>query len=191
MAASCLMLAAALALFAPATGSADQHPCVPEEPRSYRTSEFRSPVPCSLAGATVITTEALGSLIDREAPLLVDVFPAPRPPVGVDSADHLWFPPSRRSLPSTTWLPNVGLGILPVEEENYFRANLERLTRGDRTRTIVFFCLRDCWMSWNAARRAVSWSYSAVVWYPEGTDGWEAAGHELTEVWPVERAAGQ
>jgi rhodanese-related sulfurtransferase len=30
-------------------------------------------------------------------------------------------------------------------------------------------------MSWNAAKRAVSWGYTAVYWYRDGTDGWEAA----------------
>jgi hypothetical protein len=28
-------------------------------------------------------------------------------------------------------------------------------------------------MSWNAARRALEWGYTAVIWYPDGTDGWD------------------
>lgn len=179
-------------LLTPNPGPADGHACLPDEPPTYRTSEFRAAVPCSLDGATVVTTEALQVLLDHGDPLLIDVFPAPRAPKIVrDSEDHLWLPPIRDSLPGTVWLPNVGLGVLPVEEENYFRANLERFTGGDRTRTIVFFCLSDCWMSWNAARRALDWSYSSIVWYPDGTDGWQAAGLELTEVSPVERTEGE
>ena len=180
------------ALLTPNAGSADGHACLPDEPSGYRTSEFRAAVPCSLDGATVVTTGALRALLEQRDPLLIDVFPAPRPPRIVrDSQDHLWLPPLRDSLPGTVWLPNVGLGVLPVEEENYFRANLERLTGGDRARTIVFFCLSDCWMSWNAARRALEWNYTSIIWYPDGTDGWEAAGLELTEVSPVEREEGQ
>ena len=30
-------------------------------------------------------------------------------------------------------------------------------------------------MSWNATKRAASWGYR-VAWFPEGVDGWEAAG---------------
>jgi PQQ-dependent catabolism-associated CXXCW motif protein len=41
---------------------------------------------------------------------------------------------------------------------------------------VVFYCLADCWMSWNAAKRAASWGYREVLWYRDGTDGWEAAG---------------
>ena len=188
-----LGLAIALSvLLTPNPGSADGHACLADEPPTYRTSEFRAVVPCSLDGATVVTTGTLQILLDHGDPLLIDVFPAPRAPRIVrDSEDHLWLPPVRDSLPGTVWLPNVGLGVLPVEEENYFRANLERFTGGDRTRTIVFFCLSDCWMSWNAARRALDWNYTSIVWYPEGTDGWEAAGLELTEVSPVERTEGQ
>ena len=31
-------------------------------------------------------------------------------------------------------------------------------------------------MSWNAAKRALSWGYSNVAWYPDGTDGWRTPG---------------
>jgi hypothetical protein len=32
-------------------------------------------------------------------------------------------------------------------------------------------------MSWNATKRAVAYGYTQAFWYPEGADGWEAAGH--------------
>ena len=78
-----------------------------------------------------------------------------------------------------------------LEEEAYLRANLARLTAGDASRPIVFYCLADCWMSWNAARRAMEWGYASVVWYPHGTDGWKDAGLPLAESSPVPREAGQ
>ncbi len=163
--------------------------CVPEEPPDYRLSDYRTPVPCTLAGATVVSTEALRRLIEHDPPLLIDVLPSPRRPAGI--SDDLWFPPERYSIPGSVWLPNTGFGVLPVEEGRYLRANLERLTGGDRSRPIVIFCLADCWMSWNAARRAVAWGYTSVIWYPHGTDDWEAAGLPLAEVSPVPRAPGQ
>ena len=166
--------------------------CVPEEPSGYRMSDFRAPVPCTLAGGTVVSTEALWRLTELESapPLLIDVLPSPRRPAGL-SEDAMWFPPERHSIPGSVWLPNTGYGELPVEEERYFRANLDHQTGGDRSHPIAIFCLADCWMSWNAARRAVAWGYTSVIWYPDGTDGWEAAGLPLAEVSPVPRAPGQ
>ena len=164
--------------------------CVPDEPTDYRMSDFRTPVPCTLAGATVVSTEALRRRIERDSPLLVDVLPSPRRPQGL-AAGTLWLPQARRNIPGTVWLPNTGFGELPVEEENYLRTNLERLTGGDRSRAIVFYCLAECWMSWNVARRAVRWGYTSVIWYPDGTDGWGAAGLPLAESSPVPRGAGE
>ena len=34
-------------------------------------------------------------------------------------------------------------------------------------------------MSWNAAKRALALGYAHVAWYPEGADGWAAAGLPL------------
>ena len=175
--------------YPPGTAAADWI-CVADEPSGYRMSDFRTPVPCTLAGATVVSTEALRLRLERDSPLLVDVLPSPRRPEGVAEGTP-WLPPVRRNIPGTVWLPNTGFGELPVEEEAYLRANLERLTGGDRSRSIVFYCLAECWMSWNAARRAVEWGYGSVIWYPDGTDGWEAAGLPLAESSPVPRGAGE
>ena len=164
--------------------------CLAEEPADYRMTDFLASVPCTLAGAAVVTTQELRELTGDASPLLIDVMPAPRKPAGLDS-DALWLPPKRRSIPGAVWLPNTGFGVLPVEEENYLRANLERLSSGDRSRAMVLFCLSNCWMSWNAARRAVAWGYSAVSWYPHGSDGWEKAGLPLANVTPVPRGPGE
>lgn len=40
-------------------------------------------------------------------------------------------------------------------------------------------------MSWNALRRAASYGYRCLYWYPEGTDGWSAAGLPLEKTEPV------
>ena len=40
---------------------------------------------------------------------------------------------------------------------------------------LVIYCQANCWMSWNAAKRALSYGYPNVAWYPEGTDGWQRA----------------
>jgi len=63
--------------------------------------------------------------------------------------------------------------VLAKPVETYFREGLERLSGGSKSRTLVFYCLRDCWMSWNAAKRALEWGYRDVVWFPDGLDAWQ------------------
>ena len=159
------------------------------EPDGYRTADYHAPVPATLAGATVLDTPALVRLLAETRPLLVDVYPAARRPEGRDS-EALWIPPERKTLPGAAWLPNVGLGVLPEDLANYFAAALEQLTGGDRMRPLVFFCNRNCWMSWNAAKRALrELGYERVYWYPEGVDGWEEAGLALTRTREFELSA--
>ena len=60
----------------------------------------------------------------------------------------------------------------------------------DKSRPVLFYCMTDCWMSWNAAKRAVEWGYGSVIWYPLGTDGWENAKLPLEENRPYTVDAG-
>ena len=72
------------------------------------------------------------------------------------------------------------------------RASEERSITGkstraeDRAKLLLFYCLRDCWMSWNAAKRAIALGYT-VAWYPDGTDGWQDAGLPLSAAVPAPR----
>jgi PQQ-dependent catabolism-associated CXXCW motif protein len=66
---------------------------------------------------------------------------------------------------------------------------LQQVTGGDRDKVLVIFCLRDCWMSWNAAKRALAMGYSHLIWYPDGTDGWQEEGLPLEDVQPMPRPA--
>jgi rhodanese-related sulfurtransferase len=43
-------------------------------------------------------------------------------------------------------------------------------------------------MSWNAAKRVLSYGYPNVVWYPEGTDGWQRANLPVADSQPEPRA---
>jgi len=158
--------------------------CVEPEPADYRMSHFRAPTPCALSGGTVISTAEARRLRARAGVLFIDVLPAPRRPAQLP-AGSLWKPKSRSNIPGSVWLANSGFGVLPVEEEEAFRFHLDRLTGGDKTRPLVIYCLADCWMSWNAARRAIEWGYHAVHWYPQGTHGWAAAGLALEETSPL------
>jgi len=152
----------------------------------YRIDAFRAPVPAKVQGAKTLDTEGLRRLLTArpDATVLIDVLPAPpRPPRLANGT--LWLPTPHQSLPAANWLPNVGYGRLSDALEHYFRSNLERLTDADKHRAVVIFCQADCWMSWNAARRAAAYGYSSVYWYPDGTTGWVGAGHPLEPNQPV------
>ena len=153
-----------------------------EEPAGYRMADFRAPVPATLEGADVLSTEALEALIEAEQPLLIDVMPAPRKPEDTG----LWLPPKRDNIPGSHWLANTGYGELSDEFSVFFEQELAALTAEDPGRRLVFYCEADCWMSWNAAKRALELGYDNVAWYPLGTDGWKAAGLPLARSEPEE-----
>ena len=81
----------------------------------------------------------------------------------------------------------MGYGRLHADTDAWFQRRLKLLTSGNRKRPVLFFCLMNCWMSWNAAKRAIEWGYRLIVWFPDGTDAWRAAGLALEEAEPVPR----
>jgi len=150
------------------------------EPKGYRMADFREPVPATLEGAEVLSTTDVAALVETGQALLIDVMPAPRRPRDTG----LWISPSRDNIPGSHWLANTGFGELSAEFAVFFEEKLAALTAGD-PRQLVFYCETDCWMSWNAAKRALSLGYENVAWYPDGTDGWKAAGLPLERSEPV------
>jgi PQQ-dependent catabolism-associated CXXCW motif protein len=171
-------------LLSPALLAVAEEPAPLFSADGYRIAAFMAPVPQSLPGAVTVGTTVVRAILEAGGAALVDVLPAPNRPEGLPPT-ALWMPPERRNIPGSAWLPNVGYGRLSDELEGYFRDNLGRLTGGSLDTKIVIYCLADCWMSWNAARRAVSYGYTAVYWYPDGTTGWEAAGLPLETGVPV------
>ena len=83
------------------------------------------------------------------------------------------------------WWPEIGRGALLETVTARLRQRLDEVTQGDPARLVVFYCLADCWMSWNAARRAAAMGFHAG-WFPEGVDGWKAAGLPTQDVLPEE-----
>lgn len=150
------------------------------EPEGYRMADYRAPVPATLDGADVLTTDDLEALLRAEAPILIDVLPAPRKPKDTG----LWLPPKRDNIPGSIWLANTGYGELSAEFANFLEASLAELTDNDPSRPLIFYCEADCWMSWNAAKRALALGYQEVAWYPLGTDGWSASGLPLQSAKP-------
>ena len=151
------------------------------EPDDFRDDEYRSPVPETLTGAIVVSTDTAFALWKTDRVAFVDVFPQPPKPANLPKGT-LFREKPRHSIPGAIWLPNVGYGKIADVTADYFRAGLSKITNGDTTMPVVFFCLEDCWMSWNAAKRALEYGYSHVYWFPDGTDGWEFYDHPIIEI---------
>ncbi len=154
------------------------------EPAQFRMDHYRGDVPATLQGATVIHTDALAALLATGHALVIDVLPAPVPPPDTRPGLPRMTEP-HRAIPGSIWLPDVGRGALNPGIETRFRAKLAALTGGHRDAKLVFTCLSRCWMSWNAAKRAAGYGYTGVVWYPDGVDGWVAAGHPAVITTPA------
>jgi PQQ-dependent catabolism-associated CXXCW motif protein len=144
------------------------------EPGDYRMDDYRAPTPATLRGARVVNTDEAEALWKAGNAVFIDVLPQPPRPHNLP-AGTIWRDRPRNNIPGSIWLPDTGYGALATATENYLRTNLARASGGDTGKTLVFYCLRSCWMSWNAAKRALAFGYTNVVWYPDGTDGWEDA----------------
>ncbi|MBB4003365.1 PQQ-dependent catabolism-associated CXXCW motif protein [Aurantimonas endophytica] len=146
---------------------------------------YRAPVPSSLSGGTVVDTPAAKALHDRGI-AFVDVLPRPPRPQNLPEGT-IWHPKERTNIPGSLWLVDTGYGALAPVMEAYFMQGLAKATGGDKAAPVVIYCQRDCWMSWNAARRAIAAGYSAIHWYPDGTEGWAEAGLPLVAAEPEPR----
>ena len=171
-----------LALTAP--GGAEENP---PEPDGYRTDNYRAPVPATLAGVRVLTTKQAEAIWRSGSAAFVDVLPRPPKPGNLPEGT-IWRDRPRLNIPGSIWLPDTGYGALAAATEDYLRNGLASATRGNNVKLLVIYCLADCWMSWNAAKRALSYGYSNVAWYPEGTDGWQRADLPLADSRPEPRA---
>lgn len=175
-------LAIALLALSPSAGRGD--PGVPE-PDGYRMDAYRAPTPASLHGARVLDTAEAEKLWRAKAALFVDVMPRDVKPANLPLGT-IWRDKKRDHLPGSAWLPNVGYGALSADVDAYFRHGLGTLTEGRQDAALVFYCQTECWMSWNAAKRALGYGYANVLWYPGGSDGWAKAGLPLEAATPLE-----
>lgn len=143
-----------------------------EAPDGYRQSNYDAPVPDHVTGAVTIGDEAAYALWRSGRVAFVDVMPNLPRPKGLPE-DAVWRGRSRQSVPDAIWLPDIGFGTLGAAAEAQFETGLMAATGGDKGAPVVFLCRADCWMSWNASKRAVAHGYSRVFWYADGSTGWE------------------
>lgn len=145
----------------------------------YRIGLYRSPTPNQAEGATIIDTAALQTLLTQTPrPVLIDVY------------RRQWLQgrfiedQPHENLPGSHWLANTGDGELTPQWQAYFADNLKKLTAGNPTQPLVFYCRSDCWLSWNAVKRAAAMGYKTLYWYRDGLDAWQAANLPVTPALP-------
>lgn len=152
------------------------------DPQGYRIAHYRAPVTTASPDVQRIALQAAAALRpDRDA-LFIDVLPAEG---GHREADGSWrLAQPRASILGAHWFPETGRGVLQPAIGPWLERGIARLTHGRKDRMIITFCLADCWMSWNAAKRLHALGYTNVWWLAEGTDGWRELGLPLVEATP-------
>lgn len=153
------------------------------EPEGFWTGPINSAVPSTIRGGKVIGAQELSELIANDNPLVIDVSNMPQRPEGMP-ADAPWLPLPHEAIPGALWIPEVGMGTVAPEIDEFFRTQLAQETTGDFGRPIVIYCHEQCWLSWNAAKRAIGYGYTNVHWFPEGIEGWRAVGFETKTIRP-------
>lgn len=150
----------------------------------YRTSRYQAAVPETPPAGQRVWIDDIDRLLREERAVLLDVSPIHG--AGYDKHTGAWLlSRPHETLPGATWLPEVGRGDVEPLLERYFSRHLARLTEGDKARPVIIFCHADCWMSWNAMKRAAGFGYTALKWFPEGTDGWRDFDRALEPASPV------
>jgi PQQ-dependent catabolism-associated CXXCW motif protein len=171
---------------APATAapiSAKSNVAAPE-PSGYWTGPINSAVPLTISGGTVLRhARQLRALMRQGGAIVVDVSNAAHRPENL-APGAPWLPLPHRAIPGSLWIPGVGLGEIPVSVDDFYRQRLAAASGAHLARPLVIYCHRSCWLSWNAAKRAISYGYSKVYWFRDGVEGWKAAGYRTAVVEP-------
>jgi PQQ-dependent catabolism-associated CXXCW motif protein len=123
---------------------------------------MHGPTPVSIPGGKVVTTSQVAELLRSGADryLLLDVLGGPeRLPNALPAA----------------WLAQPGSFDDAVQRQA--AGAFQQATGGRKEAPIVLYCQSvHCWMSYNAALRAIAAGYSNVLWYRGGIEAWKAAG---------------
>ncbi len=122
------------------------------------------PTPNSIPGGQLVTTQGVIDLQQRQIPhLLFDVLGAGQQ-----------IPNSILAVPASA------TGSFQDEVQQGLGQYLQNATGGNAEMPLVFYCQGiQCWMSYNAALRAINLGYRNVLWYRGGLEAWQAAGQQL------------
>lgn len=140
-----------------------------QAPRGLHEGAFHGPTPNQLPGGQVITTKGLMPLLQQGVPVLV--------------FDVLGGPQSLPNAIPAAWASQPG--SFDDNTQQQLGQMLGQATRGRNDVPLVFYCQSpDCWMSYNAAVRAVRLGYRNVLWYRGGIEAWRNAGLPLVAAGP-------
>lgn len=145
------------------------------EPADFWTGPVNSATPATLTGGTVIRASDLAALLKTGHAVVVDVSNSPPRPAKL-APEAVWMPPPHPVIPGSLWLAGVGAGTLDPQVESFYRRRLAEATANEPGQPLVLYCHEHCWLSWNAAKRAIRFGYTRVYWFPDGIEGWKAAG---------------
>jgi PQQ-dependent catabolism-associated CXXCW motif protein len=135
-----------------------------------RTADYHAPTPRTIPGGRVVRTTELEAMREvRPQPYLIDV-------LGGDA---------HRTIAGAFWLAGAGAGDMNADEARRFLDAVAKFAGGDRNRPIVFFCAdSQCWLSYNAALRAIAAGYTNIMWFRGGLAAWFHAGLPMTQSEP-------
>jgi PQQ-dependent catabolism-associated CXXCW motif protein len=159
------------------------------EPAGYWTGAADAPLPAGVHGGHVLHAQAVASLLKQAGAVVVDVSAAPRRPTEL-APGAPWLPLPHRGIPAALWIPGAGAGNIDRDVDDFYRTQLGQATSGNLNARMVVYCHANCWLSWNAAKRAIGYGYRQVSWFPDGVEGWTAAGFATAALEPLGPGAG-
>jgi sulfur-oxidizing protein SoxY len=151
------------------------------EPKDFWLGAVNGPVPSTLSGGTVIRAKDLAALLKQRQAVVVDVSNSQQRPEKL-APQAVWMPPPHPVIPGSLWVAGAGAGAIDASVEKTYRQRLAEATSNDLDRPVVVYCHERCWLSWNAAKRAIRYGYRKVYWFADGIEGWRAAGFETATV---------
>jgi PQQ-dependent catabolism-associated CXXCW motif protein len=131
-------------------------------PRQLHDGPLHGPTPNQIPGGQVITTQGLLPLL-QQSEVPVKVFDVLGSGQGLPQA----IPAAWAARP----------GRFDDETQSRLAQLLRQASGGRRDVALVFYCGGpQCWMSYNAALRAIELGYPNVMWYRGGMEAWRRAG---------------
>jgi PQQ-dependent catabolism-associated CXXCW motif protein len=125
---------------------------------------MHGPTPNQIPGGQVITTKGLLPLLQQGMAVVV--------------IDALGGPQTLPNALAAAWTAQPGSFDDPTQQQ--MGQMLRQVTRGNVATPLVFYCGGpQCWMSYNAALRAIKLGYKNVLWYRGGLEAWQRAGQPL------------
>ena len=132
--------------------------------QQLRNGQFHSQTPTSIPGGQLVTTQALASAISANTQMVI---------IDVLGGQY--------ALPNAYAARDMSQGGSYHDHIQQRTGQfLHQITGGQKQVPIVIYCSDPmCWLSYNAALRAIAAGYTNVYWYRGGIAAWQQAGLPL------------